>query len=67
MGSTQDDIITHIYDKLSYQTGHQIDIEADAFDQKKEAFDRKSVNHAYDWLLPLSPPVFKDVRETANG
>ncbi|MCY3723777.1 MAG: hypothetical protein OXG97_16270 [Candidatus Poribacteria bacterium] len=64
---TQDDIVTHIYDELSYQTGHQIDIEADAPDQKKEAFDRKSVNHAYDWLLPLSPSVLKDVRETTNG
>ena len=64
---TQDDIITHIYDELSYQTGHQIDIETDASDRKKEAFDRKSVNHAYDWLLALSPPVLKGVRETANG
>ncbi|MDE0397485.1 hypothetical protein F4009_10550 [Candidatus Poribacteria bacterium] len=31
------------------------------------AFSRKSVNGAYDWLLPLKPPVLKDVSETSTG
>ncbi|MDE0014947.1 MAG: hypothetical protein OXU51_02085 [Candidatus Poribacteria bacterium] len=53
----KDDVISYIYNSLS-------DLE---IDQERAAFDGKSVNHAYDWLLPLSPPVLKDVRETANG
>lgn len=53
----KDDVISHIYNSLS-------DLE---IDPEKAAFDSKSVNHAYDWLLPLSPPVLEGVRETANG
>ncbi|MYB94330.1 hypothetical protein F4054_17555 [Candidatus Poribacteria bacterium] len=53
----KDDIISHIYSSLS-------DLE---IDPEKAAFDGKSVNHAYDWLLPLSPPVLEGVRERANG
>ncbi len=53
----KDDVISHIYNSLS-------DLEIDS---EKAAFDAKSANHAYDWLLPLSPPVLEGVRETAKG
>ena len=32
-----------------------------------KAFSTKSVNGAYDWLLPLSPPVLEGVSETSTG
>lgn len=32
-----------------------------------DAFSGKSINGAYDWLLPLSPPVLGDVSETVRG
>jgi len=31
------------------------------------AFSSKSVNGAYDWLLPLQPPVIEGVSETSTG
>ena len=51
------DVISQIYNSLS-----ELEI-----DPEKAAFDAKSANHAYDWLLPLSPPVLEGVKETANG
>lgn len=53
-------LIAHIYDKLADLNESQIDI-------GNAAFDTKSVNGAYDWLSPLSPPVLNGVRETAKG
>ena len=57
---TPQNLIAHIYDKLADLNESQIDI-------GNAAFDTKSVNGAYDWLSPLSPPVLNGVRETAKG
>ena len=53
------------------------DLIADVYDNREDlegahgnvanAFSSKSVNGAYDWLLPLDPPVLKDVSETSTG
>ena len=53
------DLITYIYDERE-----QLNESADDI---ANAFSSKSVNGAYDWLLPLSPVVLKDVRETTRG
>ena len=53
------DLITYIYDNR------------EALDEKQgniaDAFSIKSVNSAYDWLLPLSPPVLEEVSENTKG
>lgn len=54
------DLVNHIYACLSDWDNCQFDI-------GNAAFDSKSVNGAYDWLLPLLPPVFENVQETAKG
>ncbi len=36
-------------------------------DNIANAFSNKSVNGAYDWLLPLDPPVLAGVSETSSG
>ena len=46
----------------AFQTGDN-----SQFDIGNTAFDSKSVNGAYDWLLSLSPPVLEGVGETAKG
>ena len=48
-----ENLVSHIYDNF--------------FDIRNAAFDSKSVKGAYDWLLPLSPPVFKGVSESSSG
>jgi hypothetical protein len=62
--SQTQNLVTHIYDNLyeslSDWNNSQLDI-------GNTAFDSKSVNGAYDWLLPLSPPVLEGVGETAKG
>ena len=53
-------LVAHIYDSLSDWDNSQFDI-------GNAAFDSKSVKGAYDWLLPLSPPVLQGVSETSSG
>ncbi len=53
------DLITYIYDNREDLGVIRGDI--------ANAFSSKSVNGAYDWMLPLSPPVFSGVGETATG
>ena len=53
-------LVAHIYDNLSDWDNSQFDI-------GNAAFDSKSVKGAYDWLLPLSPPVLQGVSETSSG
>ena len=53
-------LVAHIYDNLSDWDNSQLDI-------GNAAFDSKSVKGAYDWLLPLSPPVLQGVSETPSG
>lgn len=53
------DLITYIYDNredLGVICGNIAN-----------AFSSKSVSGAYDWMLPLSPPVFSGVSETSTG
>ena len=53
------DLISYIYDSR------------EALDERQgnvaDAFSIKSVNSAYDWLLPLLPPVLNGVSENAKG
>ena len=53
------DLIGYIYDNREDLHGTHGDI--------ANAFSSKSVNGAYDWLLPLDPPVLKSVGETSTG
>lgn len=53
------DLIAYIYDSREDLEGTHGDI--------ANAFSTKSVNGAYDWLLPLSPPVLEGVSETSTG
>ena len=53
-------LVAHIYDNLSDWDNSQLDY-------GNAAFDSKSVKGAYDWLLPLSPPVLQGVSETSSG
>ncbi len=53
-------LVAHIYDSL-------LDWNNSQFDIGNAAFDSKSVKGAYDWLLPLSPPVFQGISETSGG
>lgn len=53
------DLIAYVYDSRG-------DLEG-THDNIANAFSSKSVNGAYDWLLPLTPPVLKDVSETSTG
>ena len=53
------DLITYIYDSREVLDEKQGNI--------ADAFSTKSVNSAYDWLLPLSPPVLEGVSENAKG
>ena len=53
------DLIAYVYDSLGDLEGAYYNI--------ANAFSSKSVNGAYDWLLPLEPPVLKDVSETSTG
>ena len=53
------DLIAYIYDSRDDLEGTHGDI--------ANAFSPKSVNGAYDWLLPLSPPVLEGVNETSTG
>ena len=53
------DLIAYIYDSREDLEGIHGDI--------ANAFSTKSVNGAYDWLLPLSPPVLEGVGETSPG
>ena len=53
------DLIAYIYDSRE-------DLEG-TYDNIANAFSSKSVNGAYDWLLPLEPPVLKDISETSTG
>ena len=52
-------LIAYIYDSLEELDENQGNI--------ADAFSSKSVNGAYDWLLPLSPPVLEGVSETSTG
>lgn len=53
------DLIAYVYDSRG-------DLEG-SHDNIANAFSSKSANGAYDWLLPLDPPVLKDVSETSTG
>ena len=53
------DLISYIYDSREALDEDQSNI--------ADAFSTKSVNSAYDWLLPLSPPVLQGVSETSSG
>ena len=53
------DMIAYIYDGRETLNAIHGDI--------ANAFSAKSVNGAYDWLLPLSPPVLEGVSETSTG
>ena len=54
-----DDLIAYIYDSREALEETHSDI--------ANAFSTKSVNGAYDWLLPLSPSVLQGVSETSAG
>ena len=54
-----DDLIAYIYDNRATLEETYSDI--------ANAFSTKSVNGAYDWLLPLSPSVLEGVSETPTG
>ena len=53
------DLIAYIYDRRE-----ELD---EAHGDIANAFSSKSVNGAYDWLLPLTPPVLEGVSETSTG
>ena len=53
------DLIAYIYDRREELDENQGDI--------ANAFSSKSVNGAYDWLLPLNPPVLEGVSKTSTG
>ncbi len=53
------DLIASIYDSRDELDETHGDI--------ANAFSSKSVNGAYDWLLPLRPPVLEGVSETSTG
>ena len=53
------DLIGYIYDNREDLDETHGDI--------ANAFSSKSVNGAYDWILPLSPPVLEGVNETSMG
>lgn len=53
------DLTSYIYDSSDMLDENQ--------GNTADAFSPKSVNSAYDWLLPLSPPVLEGVSETASG
>ena len=53
------DLIAYVYDSREDLEGAHGNI--------ANAFSSKSVNGAYDWVLPLDPPVLKDVSETSTG
>ena len=54
------DFVNYIYDSLE-------DLGESHVNSWDASVDRRSVPNAYGWLLPLSPPVLKGVRENANG
>ena len=53
------DLISYIYDSREALDERQGNI--------ADAFSTKSVNSAYDWLLPLSPPVLDGISENVKG
>ena len=53
------DLIAYVYDSREDLEGANGNI--------ANAFSSKSVNGAYDWLLPLRPPVLTGVSETSSG
>ncbi len=55
----EQDVISHIYGVREELNEHDWDI--------ANAFSKKSVRGAYDWLLPLKPSVFGGVSETGRS
>ena len=53
------DLISYIYDNREALDERQSNI--------ADAFSTKSVNSAYDWLLPISPSMLQGVSETSSG
>lgn len=54
------DFVNYIYDSLE-------DLGESHVNSRSASVNRSSVTNTYGWLLPLSPPVLKGVRENANG
>lgn len=54
------DFVNYIYDSLE-------DLGESHVNSRSASVNPRSVTNTYGWLLPLSPPVLKGVRENANG